>query len=182
MTALKRPKSALAKPPIGNTEAGKQTPVVKTKRSAMKSNLADAPTEESRESRAKKLTVKPLARTRATQSASKTIQKTDVKSSLSTKDKLPIATKAMKKSRKVDDGIREKTKKPKLVLDSFTMPETEYAVLSEVKKACIAAGVEVKKSQLLRLGLVLLQKTPVTRLKKMLGGLTPLKAGRPKNL
>ncbi|MBR7801102.1 hypothetical protein KDM90_13930 [Undibacterium sp. FT137W] len=135
-----------------------------------------------RESRAKKLAVKPIARKPATQSTTKIVKKSDVKSSRAAKDKLPIATKVLEKSRKMDDGIREKIRKPKLVRDSFTMPEAEYAVLSEVKKACIAAGVEVKKSQLLRLGLVLLQKTPVTRLKKMLSGLTPLKAGRPKNL
>lgn len=75
---------------------------------------------------------------------------------------------------------KEKHKKPKLVRDSFTMPEAEYSVLSEVKKACIAAGVEVKKSQLLRVGLVLLKATSVTSLKAMVEALPALKAGRPK--
>lgn len=77
-------------------------------------------------------------------------------------------------------SVKEKHRKPKLVRDSFTMPEDEYAVLSEVKKACIAAGIEVKKSQLLRVGLQLLKKTPVSTLKTMIAGLQPLKAGRPK--
>ncbi len=75
---------------------------------------------------------------------------------------------------------KDKVKKPKLVRDSFTMPEAEYAVLSEVKKACIAAGIEVKKSQLLRVGLVLLKKTPISALKTLVEELPPLKAGRPK--
>jgi len=75
---------------------------------------------------------------------------------------------------------KEKPRKAKLVRDSFTMPETEYEVLSQVKKACIAAGVEVKKSQLLRIGLVLLKKTDVNALKTLIAGLEPLKAGRPK--
>ncbi|WP_222613753.1 hypothetical protein [Undibacterium seohonense] len=75
---------------------------------------------------------------------------------------------------------KEKVKKPKLVRDSFTMPEAEYAVLGEVKKACISAGIEVKKSQLLRVGLVLLKKTPVSVLKTLIEELPPLKAGRPK--
>ncbi|HTD02687.1 hypothetical protein [Undibacterium sp.] len=75
---------------------------------------------------------------------------------------------------------KEKAKKAKLVRDSFTMPETEYAVLGQVKKACISAGVEVKKSQLLRIGLVLLKKTDVNALKTLIAGLEPLKAGRPK--
>lgn len=75
---------------------------------------------------------------------------------------------------------KEKHKKPKLVRDSFTMPEAEYAVLSEVKKACIAAGIEVKKSQLLRVGLVLLKASSVRSLKTMIEALPALKAGRPK--
>jgi hypothetical protein len=77
-------------------------------------------------------------------------------------------------------ATKEKHKKPKLVRDSFTMPEAEYAVLGEVKKACIAAGVEVKKSQLLRVGLVLLKGSSVATLKAMIEALPALKAGRPK--
>ncbi len=75
---------------------------------------------------------------------------------------------------------KEKVKKAKLVRDSFTMPEAEYAALSQVKKACLGAGFEVKKSQLLRIGLLLLSKTDVKALKLLVDGLAPLKAGRPK--
>lgn len=74
----------------------------------------------------------------------------------------------------------EKLKKPKLVRDSFTMPEAEYAVLGQVKKACLKAGIEVKKSQLLRIGLVLLNNTDIPNLRKLINDLSPLKAGRPK--
>jgi len=76
--------------------------------------------------------------------------------------------------------VVEKVKKAKLVRDSFTMPESEYAALGAVKKACLKAGVEVKKSQLLRIGVALLSKTDVPALKKLIAGLAPLKAGRPK--
>ena len=76
---------------------------------------------------------------------------------------------------------KEKIKKSKLVRDSFTMPESEYVVLGDVKRACINAGVEVKKSQLLRIGIYLLSKTDVKSLKSLIAGLAPLKAGRPKN-
>ena len=75
---------------------------------------------------------------------------------------------------------KEKTKKEKLVRDSFTMPETEYAALNLVKKACLSAGVEVKKSQLLRIGVRLLSQTDVKTLKALISDLAPLKAGRPK--
>ena len=75
---------------------------------------------------------------------------------------------------------KEKQKKHKLVRDSFSMPEAEYAVLGNVKKACLKAGVEVKKSELLRIGVALIQKMDVAALKSVLATLPPLKAGRPK--
>ncbi len=75
---------------------------------------------------------------------------------------------------------KEKAKKIKLVRDSFTMPEAEYAVLGEVKKACLKAGIEVKKSELLRVGVALIRQLDTPRLKEILAGLPALKAGRPK--
>jgi len=75
---------------------------------------------------------------------------------------------------------KEKFKKPKLVRDSFTMPEAEYAVLGEVKKACLKAGIEVKKSELLRVGVALIRQLDTARLKEILASLPTLKAGRPK--
>jgi hypothetical protein len=74
----------------------------------------------------------------------------------------------------------EKVKKAKLVRDSFTMPETEYAALGEVKKACLKAGFEVKKSELLRIGVALVRKLALASLKQELGALAPLKPGRPR--
>lgn len=79
-----------------------------------------------------------------------------------------------------DLAAREKAKKPKLVRDSFTMPETEYAVLSSVKKQCIKAGFDVKKSELLRVGVALIKSLSQANLKKALAALPPLKVGRPK--
>ncbi|MES2830802.1 MAG: hypothetical protein V4695_02275 [Pseudomonadota bacterium] len=73
-----------------------------------------------------------------------------------------------------------KARKPKLVRDSFTMPEREYAVLSEIKKACLKSGYEVKKSELLRVGVSLISKMDIVALKDCLAALPVLKAGRPK--
>lgn len=112
----------------------------------------------------KKTQVKPAVKL-ANKSASKSATKSAVK----------VESKAKSAAAKV-----EKIKKPKLVRDSFTMPEAEYAVLGDVKKACLAAGVEVKKSQLLRIGLELLKKTEMAQLKAMIAALPALKAGRPK--
>lgn len=75
---------------------------------------------------------------------------------------------------------KEKTKKAKLVRDSFTMPEDEYQALGDLKKACVKAGFEVKKSELLRIGVALLKKLPPPQIQQALSALPPLKAGRPK--
>lgn len=75
----------------------------------------------------------------------------------------------------------EKVRKPKLVRDSFTMPEQEYALLGHVKKACLKAGFEVKKSELLRIGVALISQLDMATLQSVLAGLPQLKAGRPKN-
>lgn len=85
---------------------------------------------------------------------------------------------AAPKTPKVD--LPEKIKKAKLVRDSFTMPEVEYAALSEVKKACLKAGFEVKKSELLRIGVALIRKLALSSLKQEVTALAPLKPGRPR--
>lgn len=69
--------------------------------------------------------------------------------------------------------------RPLLVRDSFTMPEQEYAVLAEVKQACLRAGIEVKKSELLRIGVALLGQLDLSTLKQVLAALPQLKTGRP---
>ncbi|MBQ5948958.1 hypothetical protein [Massilia sp. ST3] len=69
--------------------------------------------------------------------------------------------------------------RPVLVRDSFTMPEQEYAVLAEVKQACLRAGIDVKKSELLRIGVALLGQLDLATLKTVLGALPQLKTGRP---
>jgi hypothetical protein len=69
--------------------------------------------------------------------------------------------------------------KPVLVRDSFTMPEGEYAVLARVKQACLKAGIEVKKSELLRIGVALLGQIDVATVQAVLASLPQLKTGRP---
>lgn len=87
---------------------------------------------------------------------------------------------AAKPPEKAGDKARAKPKRPKMVRDSFTMPENEYKVLGEVKRACLKAGIEIKKSQLLRVGVELVRQMELEKLKGVLATLTPLKAGRPK--
>ncbi|MFS2116850.1 hypothetical protein [Herbaspirillum frisingense] len=96
----------------------------------------------------------------------------------------PEAVKTEKKAEKVVKPVKvekvAKPKKVKQVRDSFTMPENEYAVLAQVKKSCLKAGVEIKKSDLLRIGVSLIKNLKIAELKDILNSLTPLKVGRPK--
>ena len=64
--------------------------------------------------------------------------------------------------------------------DSFTMPANEYQILQEIKKASLKAGIEVKKSELLRIGVGLLKTLSIAQLSAARSGLTKLSAGRPK--
>lgn len=73
----------------------------------------------------------------------------------------------------------DKLKKAKMVRDSFTMPETDYAQLAELKKKCLQSGIHVKKSELLRAGLVGLSKLSDSALLKAVEQVEKLKTGRP---
>jgi hypothetical protein len=76
------------------------------------------------------------------------------------------------------DKDRRKAGKPRLVRNRFTMLEEEYAVLGEMKKACLAAGVPARKSELLRVAVSLLRKMDMPALQQALDALAPVKAGR----
>jgi hypothetical protein len=92
--------------------------------------------------------------------------------------KKPVAKKP--KVEAVEAAPAQKPKKVKLVRDSFTMPGHEYQVLQDIKKAALKAGVELKKSDLLRIGVSMLKNFSVTQLDKARATLTKLRAGRPK--
>jgi hypothetical protein len=73
-----------------------------------------------------------------------------------------------------------KAKKEKLIRDSFTIPESEYVVLSSVKKACLGASIEVKKSELLRIAIGQLSQMSLPTLSDALNKLPKIQTGRPK--
>ena len=78
------------------------------------------------------------------------------------------------------EAVREKSHKARLVRDSFTMPEHEYEMLGQVKKACLKAGFDIKKSELLRIGVALIGQLDLATLQNVLASLPQLKTGRPK--
>ena len=75
---------------------------------------------------------------------------------------------------------KAKAKKDVLVRDSFTMPQSEYQVLSLVKKACLQSGIEIKQSELLRIAVVQLAGLSIAKIVTLQKGLNIIQAGRPK--
>lgn len=88
-----------------------------------------------------------------------------------------IATAKVVKAAKLSKA--DKPKKIKMVRDSFSMPENEYSQFAALKKRCLQAGVHVKKSELLRAGLLSLSKLSDSELVKVVGQVEILKTGRP---
>ena len=72
-----------------------------------------------------------------------------------------------------------KARKVKLVRDSYAMPESEYAQIGALKKRLAALGNEVKKSELLRGGIVALVTLDDAALKEMMARVERIKTGRP---
>lgn len=71
-----------------------------------------------------------------------------------------------------------KTKKTKLVRDSFTMPDKEYAQIDQIKKRLLTQGRAAKKSELLRAGLAQLMALDDAALLTALEQLEVIKTGR----
>jgi len=90
---------------------------------------------------------------------------------------------AMASVRAAPKSVEKKTKKEhkvKVIRDSFTMPQSEYQKIAEIKATCLKAKMHVKKSEVLRAGLKLLAELNAVQLKRTLNSLEKIKTGRPK--
>ena len=76
-------------------------------------------------------------------------------------------------------GKPAKVKKAKLVRDSFTMPDGEYALIAMLKKRCLDAGVSAKKSEILRAAVANLAKLGDASVVAAVRRLDVIKTGRP---
>lgn len=74
----------------------------------------------------------------------------------------------------------KKEAKVKVVRDSFTMPQNEYQKIADIKEACLKDGLHVKKSEVLRAGLLALTLLDLPQLKSVLTNLDKIATGRPK--
>ena len=70
----------------------------------------------------------------------------------------------------------------KLVRDSFTMPQADFDLVSQLKTRTLDFKRPTKKSELLRAGLRALSQLDDMALQAALEALTPLKTGRPRKV
>jgi len=71
--------------------------------------------------------------------------------------------------------------KTKLVRDSFTMPDGEYAVIDQLKQRALRLKRPAKKSELLRAGIKALAALGDAQLLSALSVVPAIKTGRPKS-
>ncbi|UOA10320.1 hypothetical protein [Methylobacter sp. S3L5C] len=77
------------------------------------------------------------------------------------------------------DIKKKKNPKVKVIRDSFSFPEEDYLKISELKKTCLAAGINVKKGEILRAGLHLLTQLTLDDLKSVIEQVEKVQTGRP---
>lgn len=133
-----------------------------------------APTEAKPEVAAKP---KPAAETKPAAKA-KPAAKPAAKAATSAPAKKP-ATKVAKAPAPAKAEKPAKPKKAKLVRDSFTMPEAEYALIAAVKRRCVGNGLAVKKSEVLRAAIIAFAAQSDATVAAGLQALEVIKTGRP---
>ena len=80
-----------------------------------------------------------------------------------------------------EKGIEElKEEKIKVVRDSFTMPQTDYELLTLLKKRSLQSGIETNKSEILRAGLLALNQMSENEFLDKIKVVEKVKTGRPK--
>ncbi|MDP2785581.1 MAG: hypothetical protein Q8O38_13460 [Sulfurimicrobium sp.] len=84
---------------------------------------------------------------------------------------------AAKPAAKADKNA--KPKNAKLIRDGFTMPETEYDLIAAVKKRCVANGLAVKKSEVLRAAIIAFAAQSDAAVTAAMQALDVIKTGRP---
>ncbi len=93
---------------------------------------------------------------------------------------VPKPSKAKKATPEAEKPEKVEGKKEKLIRDSFTLPESDYSTIKQLKERCLAAGIEVKKSEIVRVALNILAKQTDQKLISAVKALPRIKTGRPK--
>lgn len=136
-----------------------------------------------------KTTVKPKAATPpAAKKSSKTekpvkpveANKTPAKGSKKAPSEVKMETAVMPQADKATKAKKQVPKKPKLVRDSFTIPENDYSLFAILKQRAMTAGIEIKKGELLRAAIVMLNSLGDAEFVNAISSIERIKTGRPK--
>jgi hypothetical protein len=100
-----------------------------------------------------------------------------VKTAAAKSKTVKAAPKTAVKSKKAKEP---KVKKPKMVRDSFTFPKTEYISLAALKLRAEKLAHPVKKTELLRAGILALTQMTDKSFLESLSTIPAIKTGRPK--
>jgi hypothetical protein len=73
----------------------------------------------------------------------------------------------------------EKGSVGKVVRDSFTMPVEDHGLIERVRHLCLKRMMVVSKSEVLRAGVILLNKLPEKEIIEIIKNLPKVKTGRP---
>jgi len=176
----------VAVPAKNNTATGK--PAAKTKTAANLEPVSPktpAKTRPTAKATAVATTPKKAAGNKTPAAAAPVKSVAPKKAATRTEARIPAAkpastvTKVAGTSKLQKEQIDDRPKKIKMVRDSFSMPENDYSQFAILKRKCLLAGVPVKKSELLRAGLICLSKLSDSRLLSVVGQVEVLKTGRP---
>lgn len=115
--------------------------------------------------------VTPVEKVEANQPKPATVKKTTPRKTTTAVKSAPLTVS--------EEAKPAKAKKIKLVRDSFTMPDTEYAAIAALKKRCLTAGVAAKKSEILRAAVAGLAKLSDAKVVAAITVLPTIKTGRP---
>jgi hypothetical protein len=162
-TAAKTAVKARAKPPTKSaSKATSKKGATTARKSAPKSVSAAAA----------KVKRKPTA---------KPTSKAPIKATRKPAGKLAAGHKPTKKGDDAKADKKAKSKKTKLVRDSFTIPEAEYNLIAAVKKRCLTKGLGVKKTEVLRAAIISFAAQSDATVTAALKAVEILKTGRPPN-
>ena len=90
--------------------------------------------------------------------------------------------KAKKFVSKAETEIQKKEEPVKIIPDSFTMPESDYALIEKLKERLLKMGISLNKSEILRAGLKILYELPDNNLIKASKKVDKIKVGRKKKI
>jgi len=129
---------------------------------------------------AKKRTTRTTPVKSAVKVAAKAAVKGAAKPVVSKTAAAPLAkTPPLKAHVAMDKDKALKEKKVKVMRDSFTIPKAEFNQIADLKKRAVMMGVDIKKSELIRAGLLVIHGLSDASFKKALAAVPAIKTGRP---